>query len=197
MGKELFTAQQFINAIPGTGGIISTIAKKVGCQWHTAKKYIDEHPTVKQAYDNEKRKIDDAAVSVIYRAIMNGDLGTAKWWASMKLGDDFHVTGILVNPGPERSGVPTLFVLDVYGEMWFWPSWSHYSSPGHGEIDFVMMEVPTGWTYIEVVPHMIWPDTGSEAAEGLYFYGAMLNPAMDRIEGEWAAVEWQYGPGLP
>ena len=87
-----FTAKEFIDAIPGTGGIISTIAKRVGCQWHTAKKYITEYPTVKQAYDNEKHKVDDTAISVIYKAIAEGDLATAKWWASMKLGDEFHPT---------------------------------------------------------------------------------------------------------
>ena len=87
-----FTAKQFITAIPGTGGIISTIAKRVGCEWHTAKKYIEEFPTIKLAYENEKHRIDDAAVSNIYKAIADGDLGTSKWWASMKLGDDFHTT---------------------------------------------------------------------------------------------------------
>jgi len=87
-----FTAKQFIKAIPGTGGIISTIAKRVGCEWHTAKKYIGEFPTVKQAYENEKHRIDDAAVSNIYKAITDGDLGTSKWWASMKMGDEFHPT---------------------------------------------------------------------------------------------------------
>ena len=87
-----FTAAQFIKAIPGTGGIISTIAKRVGCEWHTAKKYIDEYPTINLAYQNEKHSIDDKAVSNIYKAIAEGDLGTSKWWASMKLGKDFHTT---------------------------------------------------------------------------------------------------------
>ena len=87
-----YTAKQFIDAIPGTGGIISTIAKRVGCQWHTAKKYIENYPTIQQAYDNEKHHVDDAAVSVIYKAIAEGDLATAKWWASMKMGKEFHTT---------------------------------------------------------------------------------------------------------
>ena len=89
-----FTAKQFIDAIPGTGGIISTIAKRVGCEWHTAKKYIENYPTIKQAYENEKHRIDDKAISNIYKAIVEDeDLGTSKWWASMKLGTEFHPTG--------------------------------------------------------------------------------------------------------
>lgn len=59
--KDQFTAKDFIEAIPGTGGIVSTIAKAVGCEWHTAKKYIDNYPTVKQAYDDECEKNLDIA----------------------------------------------------------------------------------------------------------------------------------------
>ena len=36
MGRSLFTAKQFVDAIPGTGGIIDTIAKRVGCDWQRA-----------------------------------------------------------------------------------------------------------------------------------------------------------------
>ena len=100
MGKELFTAKKFIDAIPGTGGIISTIAKKVGCQWHTAKKYIETKPTVKLAYENEKHRVDDAAISNIFKSIIEDkDLGTSKWWASMKLGDEFHSKVEIVRKG--------------------------------------------------------------------------------------------------
>ena len=52
MGNS-YTAQTFIDAIPGTGGIVSAIARKVGCEWNTARKYIDNYPTVKAAYDAE------------------------------------------------------------------------------------------------------------------------------------------------
>lgn len=87
-----YRAEQFINVIPGTGGIISTIAERVGCAWHTAKKYIEKYPTVKQAYLNERHKVDDKAVSNVYKAIAQGDLETSKWWVKMKLGDEFHET---------------------------------------------------------------------------------------------------------
>jgi hypothetical protein len=90
-----YSAQAFINAIPGTGGIISTIAERVGCAWHTAKKYIDEYPTVKQAYMNEKRKVDDKAVSNVFKAIAKGDISTSMWWIKMKLGDEFHETTVV------------------------------------------------------------------------------------------------------
>jgi len=90
MGREPFyTAEQFINAIPGSGGIISTIAKRVGCRWSTAKKYIEQHTSVKQAYEDEKSVIDDVAESIVITAIKKGDVSTAKWWLAKKRAGEF------------------------------------------------------------------------------------------------------------
>lgn len=91
-----FTAQDFIKAIPGTGGIIAAIAKRVGCDWHTAKKYIDKYPTIKQVYDDECAGIDDLAESTVIKAIRDGDVSTAKWWLGKKrksvFGEQIDVT---------------------------------------------------------------------------------------------------------
>lgn len=64
MGKT-FTAAQFIEAIPGTTGIVSTIAKRVGCSWATARIFIDNYPTVKAAFDAERESLLDIAESVL------------------------------------------------------------------------------------------------------------------------------------
>jgi len=84
MGKELFTAKQFIDAIPGSGGIVTTISKRVGCTWHTAKKYINEYVTVKAAYDDECEAILDLAESTVLKNIKDGDSADAKWYLSRK-----------------------------------------------------------------------------------------------------------------
>jgi hypothetical protein len=89
MGKELYTAKQFIDAIPGTGGIIATIAKRVGCTWHTAKKYIEDYVTVQQAYQDECEAVNDMVVSTILTAIKDGDVASAKWWAARKRKGEF------------------------------------------------------------------------------------------------------------
>ena len=82
-----YTAQQFITAIPGTGGIITTIAKRVDCDWHTAKRYIDRHPTVRRAYDDERERVLDLAESGILESLRDGDLQMCKWYASMQGAD--------------------------------------------------------------------------------------------------------------
>lgn len=84
MGKPLFTAEQFIKAIPGTGGIVSTIAKRVGCDWRTARTYIDNHPTVKQVYDSECESLLDLAEGTLIKNIQGGDSQDAKWYLTKK-----------------------------------------------------------------------------------------------------------------
>lgn len=85
-----FQASQFIAAIPGTSGIVSTIAKKVGCSWNTAKSFIDNYPTVKAAWEAEREALLDLSESVISNNIKLGlkqqqetqapvDTSDAKW----------------------------------------------------------------------------------------------------------------------
>ena len=86
-----YTAQQFIEAIPGTGGVVSTIARAVGCEWHTARKYIDKFLTVHQAWTSERNRITDIAKSNIIAAIESKDLQMSKWWLSM-MDEEFKPT---------------------------------------------------------------------------------------------------------
>ena len=79
-----YKAQDFVDAIPGSGGIISAIAQRVGCNWYTAKRYIEKYPTVRRAYDDECEKISDLAETVIIKDIQAGSVQTAKWYLTMK-----------------------------------------------------------------------------------------------------------------
>ena len=102
---EKYTAQQFINAIPGSGGIVTLISDRIGCSWNTARKYIDTHPSVRAAYNAECDKVLDAAESVILGKIKEKDEQTAKWYLIMKgrgrgyiQGQRFEVQGDKENP---------------------------------------------------------------------------------------------------
>lgn len=95
-----YKAKNFIDAMPGTGGIISSIAKKVGCTWVTAKTWIEDKPTVAQAYKNECESMLDLAEGVVHAGISAGDSQDAKWFLTKKgkergYGDtkDVHITG--------------------------------------------------------------------------------------------------------
>lgn len=87
-----FTAQQFIDAIPDSDGIVSVIAVKVGCSWLTARRYIDNYPTIKAAFDAERESLLDIAESVLANNIklalqqqsgrVTADSTDAKWLLS-------------------------------------------------------------------------------------------------------------------
>lgn len=87
-----YKAQQFIDAIPGTGGIVTKIAARVGCSWHTARKYIDNYPTVLRAYTDECEELLDTAESVIIQKIDEDDEQMAKWYLTMKGADRGYAT---------------------------------------------------------------------------------------------------------
>jgi len=79
MASHRFTADKLIEAISGTGGIITTIAQKLECDWHTAKTWIMKTPTAKQAWEDERNKIVDLAEQTVLKAMKEGDAGTARW----------------------------------------------------------------------------------------------------------------------
>jgi len=81
-GHTQYTAAQFKKAIGGSGGIIDTIAKRVGCGWHTARKYIDTDADIKQAYNDECETVADNAESVLIKSIRDGSVKDAKWYLS-------------------------------------------------------------------------------------------------------------------
>jgi len=107
-----YTAQQFIEAIPGTGGIVSAIARKIGCEWNTVKAYLDKYPTVRAAYLAECEAMLDLAESTVLKNIKDGDTSDAKWYLTKKgkgrgYGDAVELTG--AKGGPiEIAQVPKL-----------------------------------------------------------------------------------------
>lgn len=100
MSTSKYNAQIFIDAIVDSGGIISTIARRVGCKWFTAKRWITEDPDVNQAYQDEKESMLDLAEGVIKAGIESGDSSDARWFLTKKgkergYGDhkDINITG--------------------------------------------------------------------------------------------------------
>lgn len=82
--KNQYKAKQFIDAIPGTGGIISTIAKRVGCDWITAKKYITEMKTISDAYIAECEAVLDMAESKVISMMNKEDGAMLRYYLSTK-----------------------------------------------------------------------------------------------------------------
>jgi len=91
LARATYTTAQFIAAIPGSGGIITTIAKRVGCAWSTAKKFILAHPTVARVYQDECELIGDLAETALFKAIKAEDLAAVKFYLTTKARDRGYV----------------------------------------------------------------------------------------------------------
>jgi len=76
------TEAKTLEAIKGTAGIISTIAKRLGVSWGTAEIYIKKWDTTMRAFQDEREGILDMAEATILTAIKSGDTGSAKWLLS-------------------------------------------------------------------------------------------------------------------
>ena len=79
-----YSEDEILAAINGSFGIVSTVAKKLKCQWNTAKTYIDKYENAKTAYSNELEKALDLAEYKILEAINLDDTSTARWYLSTK-----------------------------------------------------------------------------------------------------------------
>jgi len=89
MGTTKWNASDVIEAIQGTGGVKTRIAQKLNVTRQTIDNYLERWVTVREAYEEEKARIDDIARNVIIKSLKAEDLSTAKWWATMKMADEF------------------------------------------------------------------------------------------------------------
>ena len=78
-----YTDETIIKAIKGSGGIITSIANKLGCAWDTANKYVNKNEATRTAYKNEKEQILDLSENVVYESIKAGN--TQRALAALKV----------------------------------------------------------------------------------------------------------------
>ena len=76
------TDEAILEAIKGSGGIMSTIARKLDVTWHTADSWIRESGELMEALKDEKETILDMAESTLLKRIKEGDEQSAKWYLS-------------------------------------------------------------------------------------------------------------------
>lgn len=66
MASEKFTAEQMINAIKTTRGMITYTADYLGCSYNTVRRYIGKYTTVKEAFEDAKDRIADNVENTLY-----------------------------------------------------------------------------------------------------------------------------------
>lgn len=76
--------QTVLNAIQNSQGIMSVIAKRLGCSFHAAERMCDRWEDTKAALADEREFVLDMAESVVFKSINNGSEATAKWLLALK-----------------------------------------------------------------------------------------------------------------
>jgi len=79
-----FNEEDVLIAIKGCRTIVSTVAKRLHCDWTTAYKYINRWDSTKQAYNDEKQISLDLAESALFQNVDNGDVGAIKYFLTKK-----------------------------------------------------------------------------------------------------------------
>lgn len=78
------TKQEVLYAISGSLGIISTIAKRLGCESRTAKRLIDKWQETKDALSDEEELVLDLADTGLYDALIKKEQWAIKFILSTK-----------------------------------------------------------------------------------------------------------------
>lgn len=86
-----YTAAKFLNAIPGSGGFITTIADRVGCTRNTVYAAMKKYPTVKQAVLDEKDSIKDMVEGQLLKQIKDGNTTAAIFYLKTQAKDRGYV----------------------------------------------------------------------------------------------------------
>lgn len=112
MSKPKVTKKRLLEAMRGSGGIVSAIAKKLRVDWHTADAAIQRYPEAQQLYKAEKEAILDLGETQTVRAMKKGDMSAVKWYMSKKgkergYGDDPITINNTVN-STVKSALPNI-----------------------------------------------------------------------------------------
>lgn len=84
MRPRKYTMEITLEAIKGSHGIISTIAKRMTTDWDTAKRYVMRWEETRRALASEEEEILDVAESKLFASIEAGQLDDVKWLLSKK-----------------------------------------------------------------------------------------------------------------
>ena len=79
-----FTKEIVLEAVRGSGSIYSTIAKRLRCDWRTARAWVSRWEETRNAYESETETVLDLCESKLIESIQNGNTQDARWLLSTK-----------------------------------------------------------------------------------------------------------------
>lgn len=101
--------------------------------------------------------------------------------------DLFYLNARIANPGQSMTGIPLFIILDIAGEMFFWPSWRGMEDG----FDYQVIDVENGVRILPVLPAFEWPKINGTMAD-LHFYGGMTRSDFSRLLGDMDIITFGY-----
>lgn len=71
--KKIYKKADIFEAIKGSGGIVTTVALALNCDWHTAKANIEKYEETREAFEGETETGLDLVEGKAYAQAKNGD----------------------------------------------------------------------------------------------------------------------------
>lgn len=93
---EQFTAQEMIDALTATRGMITLAAQKLDCAPNTVRRYIREYKSVAEAQRTNRDKMTDAVELKLYDKMMSGDTTAIIFYLKTQARDRGYVEKILI-----------------------------------------------------------------------------------------------------
>lgn len=84
------TKQQMLDAIKGSQGLVSIIQRRLkeelgqNISWDATERHIHRWKESEEAVRAEKEAMLDIAENRVYKEMLNGDIGTCKWYLKLK-----------------------------------------------------------------------------------------------------------------
>jgi len=77
--KKNYSIKTVLKAIEGCNSIMSNVAKKLNCDWGTARRYVDKWQVTQKAFENEAENVLDFTESMLMKKIKDGDTQAIKY----------------------------------------------------------------------------------------------------------------------
>ncbi len=100
-------------------------------------------------------------------------------------GDICYLNAAICNPEAAQY-LPLFVILQVEEEFWFAPDWTQ-------DLSYYFEVIPAGRSVKEIIPEFVWPEVEGSYT-GMIFWGALTNPEITEVLGDFDYVEFGYGP---
>lgn len=108
-----YTEEQLIEALQESRGVVAVVARKLGCDWITARRHIDKHPAAKEVEKAEREALCDQCEATMI-GLLKSDEDKVRFNAAAfyleRLG---KYRGFNVRQEVEMVGQPPVVVDDI------------------------------------------------------------------------------------